>query len=426
MKVLSACNEGFDTHSLTSPTCELDSRGLGIMDFGSFITAALILSFFSCSAASNALELLNKLLANTTVDIRPGLEEDTPLVVNISFNIVALNKLNEVEGYIATTGYLEVSWWDYRMMWDPSLYDGIDFIAILPNKVWTPDIVVSNPADKIYSFNDITTRVTFFKDGSALWMPGSVMKTICFIRIPAYPFDVHKCYIEIVLWGYQTYEVILQNPYDKVVWKYYSENSEWALTDTSVMFINKGTYIAGISFGLEFSRKPTFLIVNVLIPIVFLSILNSFVFLLPQQSGERVSFSVTVLLSFTVFLNVIGDNVPKTSSPMPFLCHYVVIVLITSGLITLLAILCQRFYHTHGDETVPRWLLSLLCMAPNRVVTAEEERRVHDSKTYMNSPEPPTMKQVILKLDKLLFLFFFVLDIALALGFIITMSRRTG
>ncbi|MEW8545917.1 MAG: hypothetical protein AB2693_20540 [Candidatus Thiodiazotropha sp.] len=372
--------------------------------------------------------MLNKLLSNATKDVRPGLDEAGPLIVNVSLNLVALTELNEVKGYISTIGFLDVSWIDERMAWDPADYEGISSVSIESSKVWTPDIITSNPAEKIHSFSEISTGIRYFSTGFAWWRPGSVIKTICFIRIPAYPFDVHTCPISFAAWGTFPFELILQTPTNTVTTSFYSENSEWALTGTSAGAAVAGDQLSMVGFDIQFSRKSTFLVVNILIPIVFLSILNSVVFLLPQESGERVSFSVTVLLSFTVFLSVIGDNIPKTSSPMPLLCHYVVAVLIYSGIITFTAILCQRLYHTRGMEPVPIWLLTCLCMqSPTCVNKVEnlpenEEKVLPKNEDTVTSHEAVSWKYVILKLDKILFVFFFILAIALSLGFILTMA----
>ena len=169
--------------------------------------------------------------------------------------------------------------------------------------------------------------------------------------------------------------------------------------------------------------------INIVIPIVFLGLLNPFVFLLPHESGERVTFSVTILLSFTVFLNVIGDNVPKTSSPMPFLCHYVVIVLITSGIITLLNTLCQRLYHARGQEPVPIWILGCLCMssacARNKVVSmgVKDEKTVADGKFTVAQENPIVWREAILRLDIISFVLFFIFAVALAIGYVISMTN---
>ncbi|GFR77067.1 neuronal acetylcholine receptor subunit alpha-6, partial [Elysia marginata] len=43
-----------------------------------------------------------------------------------------------------------------------------------------------------------------------------------------------------------------------------------------------------ISFDLE--RKPTFLVISILLPTTFLSLLNLLVFLIPVDSGEKISY----------------------------------------------------------------------------------------------------------------------------------------
>ena len=374
------------------------------------------------------MELLNSLNANMSTDIRPGLDDSIPLMVNISYNLVALTELNEVKGYIATVGFLYISWMDDRVTWNSSEYEGVSSVSVDSSKVWTPEILIGNPADTIYQFDDVKTVVRYTSNGLALWTPGIVAKTTCFIQIPAYPFDVHTCEINLIAWGTVPSEVILQRTSTTVNTLFYYKNAEWTLTQTSVEPRIMGNELSMTVVYLEYSRKSAFLVVNVLIPIVFLSVLNSMVFLLPQESGERVSFSITVLLSFTVFLTVIGDNIPKTSSPMPYLCSYVIVALITSGLIALATILCLRLYHTSGRKPVPRWLMKCFRMSTSvspkvlDSVPVNEDKKVPAPEESISSTEN-TWEQVILKLDKILFLFFFILAIAIALGFIISMAN---
>ena len=66
-------------------------------------------------------------------------------------------------------------------------------------------------------------------------------------------------------------------------------------------------------------RKRTFYILNTIIPVVMLSLLNVLVFILPADCGERMALAVTVLLSFTVYLGIISDNMPKTSESLSLL-----------------------------------------------------------------------------------------------------------
>ena len=395
------------------------------------MAAVVMFGFCSCSKSSTAMGLLNRLLDNTTEDIRPGLDTDAPLSVNISYTLVALTELNEVKGYISTVGYLAVTWVDERMTWEPANYEGITSLTVDARKVWTPPLIISSLVDKIYTPGEPSVPVRYTSEGFAFWHPGCVMKTHCFIRIPAYPFDTHTCGISIINFGMLPSEAIIQSPSNIVTTAFYSENAEWALKGTTARATVAGSQLSMATFDLQFSRKPAFLIINILTPIVFLSLLNSFVFLLPQESGERVSFSITVLLSFTVFLNIIGDNVPKTSSPMPYLCYYVIIVLVSSGLITLLTILCQRLHHNCTQEPVPRWLQTCLFLSSGisqtkiSDLTPGEDKKNFDHNSFNQTVETFTWKHVALKLDKFLFFTFFTVGILLALGFIIAMANTT-
>ena len=172
-----------------------------------------------------------------------------------------------------------------------------------------------------------------------------------------------------------------------------------------------------------------FLVINIVIPIVFLSLINPVVFLLPHESGERVAFSVTILLSFTVILNVVSDNVPKTSSPMPLLCHYVVIALITSGTITVLNTLLQKLYHARGQEQAPKWLKECLRMSsgPSRSkvtdICVTDEKPVLEAKGKTVQENSILWKDAVTRLDLLSFIFFAISAAALAIGYIASMNN---
>ena len=392
----------------------------------------LVLVFVeSCvgSKLAKTTELLGTLLTNYSTVIRPGLDSKGPLVINLTFNLVVLTEINEVKGFMSTVGFLDVNWTDERIKWDPEVFSGISSLSVDSEQVWKPELVISNPADRVYHFTELSTTVTYSSDGVAHWRAGSVMKTVCFLQIPTYPFDVHTCYIDVISWGTQPSEIMLATHEHRVKRDLYSDGAEWELKATTCG-VNGSHQFSMVSFGLTFGRKPLFLIVNILIPIVFLSILNSVVFLLPHESGERVTFSITILLSFTVFLNVIGDNLPKTSSSLPFLCHYVIFVLLTSGFITLLVILCQRLYHIRGREPVPRWLLKYVCLSSKypenttaAVVPRTEDGKDNGRVEHVSCDTVTTWRLFVLTIDNFLFWFFFIEACCSAFGFIFSMAN---
>ena len=74
-----------------------------------------------------------------------------------------------------------------------------------------------------------------------------------------------------------------------------------------------------VKFRLFLKRKPKFYMINIVAPCILMSILALLVFYLPPDSGEKVSLGITVLLSFSVFLLLIAENVPKTSDCVPLI-----------------------------------------------------------------------------------------------------------
>ena len=162
-------------------------------------------------------------------------------------------------------------------------------------------------------------------------------------------FYFQTCYLIFTPWGYNTEEMNLVSTRKNILQTYFSENGEWTIINTSAH-----TYDNFLWFGFELKRKPSFLVVNVLLPIIFMACINVFTFLLPAESGERISYSITCLLAIAVFLTLVSDNLPKTSKPMSVMCYYLMIILVTSTLICLTAILNLKIFFTNVKKAVPK------------------------------------------------------------------------
>ena len=70
---------------------------------------------------------------------------------------------------------------------------------------------------------------------------------------------------------------------------------------------------------MKLQRKIRYSVVNLMLPIILLSLMDLLVFWLPPESGEKVSLGITVMLSFSVFLLVVADQTPRTSDTVPLL-----------------------------------------------------------------------------------------------------------
>jgi hypothetical protein len=85
---------------------------------------------------------------------------------------------------------------------------------------------------------------------------------------------------------------------------FYSENGEWKLTEVSASKSGtksrKGTSFSSLTFSINLQRRPMFHILNTIFPVVLMAVLTSMVFKLPVDSGEKIGFSLTVLLAYYV------------------------------------------------------------------------------------------------------------------------------
>ena len=69
-----------------------------------------------------------------------------------------------------------------------------------------------------------------------------------------------------------------------------------------------------LELKITMERNPVFYIIFLIIPSVLMAFVSVLVFLLPPESGERVGLSITVLLSYTVFLLMVSEITPKGGS----------------------------------------------------------------------------------------------------------------
>nr|KAG5704516.1 hypothetical protein BaRGS_003827 [Batillaria attramentaria] len=65
-----------------------------------------------------------------------------------------------------------------------------------------------------------------------------------------------------------------------------------------------------------------FYALNVLLPVLLVSALNSVVFALPVQCGEKMSVSLTTFLTLAVFMTLIQDSLPSNSDTVCYLAVY--------------------------------------------------------------------------------------------------------
>ena len=74
-----------------------------------------------------------------------------------------------------------------------------------------------------------------------------------------------------------------------------------------------------VTFYLVIQRRHLYYMCNLVIPCIVIVAMTVFVFILPSESGEKISMGITVLLSLCVFLLMVAEKMPATSETLPLI-----------------------------------------------------------------------------------------------------------
>ncbi|KAL3843127.1 hypothetical protein ACJMK2_021079 [Sinanodonta woodiana] len=307
---------------------------------------------------NDSTRLIQDLLNGYDKMVRPIADQSQPVSLNISMDLVAIQEFDEVLEKFSVVAIIYITWIDPRMMWNPLNYNGLYTITIPVTNLWTPTLVVGNSFDKIEPIGGDWMTARYYANGVSVYSPGNVFQTTCSVDVTYYPFDTQSCKVMLIPVGSLPSEIKIFSSSDTILKSFFSENGEWEVISTSVAVAETDIF-ALIQFNIKMKRRPTFFLVNVILPIIFMGFLNILVFLLPAESGERISFAITVLLAIAVFLTLVGDNLPKTSKPMSLICYLLLVNLSLSTFICIITILNLRLYHKPESKPVPRLLAAI-------------------------------------------------------------------
>jgi hypothetical protein len=164
-------------------------------------------------------------------------------------------------------------------------------------------------------------------DGQVSRTPSGVYQVSCECDVKYYPLDKQTCYIKVTTSGYTQGEIDLRFDKPAVDISDYVINGEWEIVSAGESSSGEqtksrdGIKFASIQFQFVLKRRHIFHILNTVYPVCLMGMLIPFVFKL-EESGDKISYSLTVLLSYAVYLTFIAEHVPSTSQAVCYLCEY--------------------------------------------------------------------------------------------------------
>uniref|UniRef100_A0AC35FZ17 Neurotransmitter-gated ion-channel ligand-binding domain-containing protein n=1 Tax=Panagrolaimus sp. PS1159 TaxID=55785 RepID=A0AC35FZ17_9BILA len=135
----------------------------------------LFLIFFCCKsffihASPEESDLYLDLLKEYYPYERPVEHSRDNVTVYVGLILQQIVDVDEKNQEVEVNAWLKMTWFDYRLRWDPSNYAGITEVRFRRNQIWTPDVLLYNSVaeefDSLYSAN-----VLVYSNGLATWIP---------------------------------------------------------------------------------------------------------------------------------------------------------------------------------------------------------------------------------------------------------------
>uniref|UniRef100_A0A3Q3JU87 5-hydroxytryptamine receptor 3A n=1 Tax=Monopterus albus TaxID=43700 RepID=A0A3Q3JU87_MONAL len=370
-------------------------------------------------ANATLVRLSDFLSAGYKKGVRPVKDWRTSTIVAIDLMVYSILSVDEKNQVLTTYVWYRQSWKDEFLVWNPEDFDEVKQVSIPTANVWVPDILINEFVD-VGKSPDIPYVYVTHEGLVRNYKPIQVV-TACTLNIYNFPFDVQKCSLTFQSWLHTIDDInitLMRSPEelseDKSV---FMNQGEWELlhilSKYKIFSVDNDDYYAEMKFHVVIRRRPLFYTVNLLMPSIFLMVMDIVGFYLPPDSGERVSFKITLLLGYSVFLIIVSDTLPATAIGTPLIGVYFVVCMALLVISLTETVLIVRLVHKQDlQPPVPHWVKYLVlerapvlfCIHKNhRFCSRLSSQAQHDREGGLlglglppsRDPTPPVMDNIL-------------------------------
>ncbi|CAG0890933.1 unnamed protein product [Darwinula stevensoni] len=246
-------------------------------------------------------------------------------------------------------------WTDVYLKWDPTDYGGIEQIAVPYSSIWTPDIILLNSASTNYAERLLTTNAIVSSTGEVILLTDANFRSTCDVDVSYFPFDTQNCKLCFRSWS----QDVAMNA--EFTLESYEAEERLELDPCCP------NPFSAVHYAIRIKRRASFFVVSYVFPMVIINFLALLVFLMPNESGEKVTLGISAMLTTIVFLMSIRD-VLSHSENISLLGKYCCASLSLITIEVALSIFTLYLHHlkdirvSHWIQNVCRLLAKLTCM----------------------------------------------------------------
>lgn len=287
--------------------------------------------------------------------ILPVTSNKTKVTVNLGLKLGQILDFNLKQQILSTNVWVEQTWLDQRLEWNPDDYDGIKMIHVPAENIWIPDIVLFNNADGNYELT-LVAKAVLYANGTVVWKPPTMFRSTCEVDVEYFPFDIQTCFLRFGSWTYAGDEVEIHHVGKKrkvdigIDLSQFYKNVEWDIIDVPAYY-NEVYYeccsepYPDVTFKIVIRRKMLFYLVNLILPVALMTFMTVSVFYLPSDSNEKVTLSISILTSLIVFFLLMLEIIPPTSLAVPLFGKYLLFTLVLVSLSACVSVYVLNIHH---------------------------------------------------------------------------------
>ena len=319
----------------------------------------LVITNLDLMEAGNRTQLFKNIINGMDPDIAPFESATTSTNLAIRLNIVSISDVNEKQQTISASYWVMIGWVDLRMRWDPLMYGNITSVQVKADKIWTPtSICIFNEIGNDKCINAKSNQVTVNNVGYVFYLYSLDSVSQCRIEVSKYPYDYQLCSLVFGNVNANVEYITFDKYFSNFLLDYFRPNEVWDLKNHSFEVVDYydpliQTTQKQVHFHVRIERKSFYVVISMILPVIILSILNLFCFVVPIDSGEKMGFAMAIFLTFAVFLTIINDSMPKSSEIVPYFTIYLISQVVISGLVIVLeafVLLIHFHFSTNTQE----------------------------------------------------------------------------
>lgn len=301
--------------------------------------------------------------------VRPKSIQDETLDVSMNLGITAIKEYHEESSVLYLMGFVEMEWKD-ELILSPLTEAGITNINITLSQedVYMPLIIMNNAVEDLVRVGDTSTPVVLQPDGNIYWKTNFDMEVYCSVDATYYPFDINNCDITFIPWQITSEFIkLFPNAENSAIdMTQFDENPQWKVLETKLVNVT-GLY-SKIDYTLQIQRRGAFFAMYFVVPVLLMGAISILAFIIPYDQA-RIRYIVTGSLVTIMILNLVADELPKTTSPIPVIVYFIDWQFLTNLMLLSYISSTLHIYHRHGKSKVSACLscfVSLLWCFPCR------------------------------------------------------------